>query len=244
MISTAIPADNVELVRARDRGQTVLHRSELLAELCAAKRLIAVAGAHGKTSTSGMLAHALASAGAEPAFLLGGELPGAGPAGAPANAGWGSSDWVVAEADESDGSFLRLEPEVAVVTNVELDHHSHWGGERELIAAFATFTGRANAVVRPAEERLAAFDGGGSVLSFAVAGADLHLHPGVPWRWRRPISRSSRAEPSSRPPRRRSVSGGCGWPFPVVITSPTRLPRSGLSSPLATSIRSCRRSRS
>ena len=172
VISTAIPADNVELVRARDRGQTVLHRSELLAELCAAKRLIAVAGAHGKTSTSGMLAHALASAGAEPAFLLGGELPGAGPAGAPANAGWGSSDWVVAEADESDGSFLRLEPEVAVVTNVELDHHSHWGGERELIAAFATFTERANAVVRPAEKRLAALDGGGSVLSFAVACAD------------------------------------------------------------------------
>ena len=76
-------------------------------------------------------------AGGEPAFLLGGELPGAGPGGAPANAGWGESAWVVAEADESDGSFLELDPEVAVVTNVELDHHSHWSGEGELIEAFA-----------------------------------------------------------------------------------------------------------
>ena len=169
VVSTAITPDNVELMRARERGQRVLHRSELLAELCGAKRLIAVAGAHGKTTTSGMLAHALAAAGADPAFLLGGELPGAGRDGGPANAGWGSSGWVVAEADESDGSFLRLEPEVAVVTNVELDHHSHWGGERELIEAFASFTARAAAVVRPAEHRLATLDGRGSVLGFAVA---------------------------------------------------------------------------
>ena len=173
VVSTAIPEDNVELVRARERGQRVLHRSELLAELCGAKRLIAVAGAHGKTTTSGMLAHALRAAGAEPAFLLGGELPGSAPDGGPANAGWGDGDWVVAEADESDGSFLRLEPEVAVVTNVELDHHSHWGGERELIAAFASFTARARAVVRPAEARLALLDGAGAVLGFAVTGAGM-----------------------------------------------------------------------
>jgi UDP-N-acetylmuramate--alanine ligase len=168
VVSTAIPQDNVELAVARERGQRVLHRGELLAELCGAKRLIAVAGAHGKTTTSGMLAHALRAAGADPAFLLGGELPGAAPGGGPANAGWGEGEWVVAEADESDGSFLRLEPEVAVVTNVELDHHSHWGGERDLIDAFASFTARARAVVRPAESRLASLDGGGSLLGFAV----------------------------------------------------------------------------
>ncbi len=171
VVSTAIPDDNVELVRARERGQRVLHRSELLAELCGAKRLIAVAGAHGKTTTSGMLAHALRAAGADPAFLLGGELPGSASGGGPANAGWGGGDWVVAEADESDGSFLRLEPEVSVVTNVELDHHSHWGGERELIDAFASFTARSRAVVRPAEARLRVLDGAGAVLGFAVTGA-------------------------------------------------------------------------
>ena len=171
VVSTAVPEDNVELVRARERGQRVVHRGELLARVCAGKRLIAVAGAHGKTTTAGMIAHALRAAGADPAFVLGGELPGAGPGGAPANAGWGGSDWIVAEADESDGSFLRLEPEVAVVTNVELDHHSHWGGEGELIAAFAGFTAPAAAVVRPAGTRLAALDGAGQVVGYAVAAA-------------------------------------------------------------------------
>ena len=76
VVSTAIAPDNPELARARERGQRVLHRGELLAELCALKRLIAVAGAHGKTTTSGMLAHAMRAAGADPAFVLGGELPG------------------------------------------------------------------------------------------------------------------------------------------------------------------------
>lgn len=170
VVSTAIEEDNVELVRARERGQRTIHRGKLLAEICAAKRLIAVAGAHGKTTTSGMIAHALRAAGADPAFLLGGELPGGGPEGGPANAAWGSGDWVVAEADESDGSFLELRPEVAVVTNVELDHHSHWGGERELIAAFAAFAASASALVRPAEPRLAGLDGAGSVLSFSIGG--------------------------------------------------------------------------
>jgi len=168
VISTAIPEDNVELVRARERRQPVIHRSELLARVCAGKRLLAVAGAHGKTTTAGMIAHALGACGADPAFLLGGELPGAGPSGAPANAEWGSSDWIVAEADESDGSFLRLDPEVAVVTNVELDHHSHWGGEAELHAAFAEFTAGAAAVVRPSDPRLAGLDGAGRVLGYAV----------------------------------------------------------------------------
>ena len=172
VVSTAIPEDNVELVVARERGQRVMHRSELLAEVCGRKRLIAVAGAHGKTTTSGMLAHALKEAGGDPAFLLGGELPGGGPGGEPANAAWGGSPWVIAEADESDGSFLRLDPEVAVVTNVELDHHSHWSGEGELIRAFADFTAGAAAVVRPAadgQSRLAALDGAGTVLGFAVS---------------------------------------------------------------------------
>lgn len=169
VVSTAITEDNPELRRARERGQRVIHRGALLAELCSTKRLIAVAGAHGKTTTSGMLAHALLAGGADPAFLLGGDLPGGGPGGEPVNAGWGAGDWVVAEADESDGSFLELKPEVAVVTNVELDHHSHWAGEGELISAFIRFAAPAAALVRPAGTRLGRLDGAGSVLSFEVA---------------------------------------------------------------------------
>jgi UDP-N-acetylmuramate--alanine ligase len=174
VVSTAIGEDNVELVRARERGQRVLHRSELLAELTRAGRLVAVAGAHGKTTTSGMITHVLRAAGADPAFVLGGELPGAGPGGEPANAGWGAGGLIVAEADESDGSFLRLDPEVALVTNVELDHHSHWGGERELWEAFRRFCDSAGAVVAPVAdlERL----GGGA--GFAVE-SDSRAGPGA-----------------------------------------------------------------
>ena len=139
VVSTAIPKDNPELVVARERGQRILHRGDLLAELCEEGRLIAVAGTHGKTTTSGMLVHALRALGVAPAFFIGGELPGAGPRGAPANAGWGAGGIVVAEADESDASFLRLRPEVAVITNVELDHHSRWSSRAELMDAFARF---------------------------------------------------------------------------------------------------------
>ena len=146
VVSTAIAEDNPELVAARERGQRVIHRGELLAELCAMKRLIAVAGTHGKTTTTGMLVHALRAIGADPAFFIGGELPGAGPGGEAANAGWGEGEWVVAEADESDGSFLSLRPEVAVITNVELDHHSRWHSLAELNRAFGEFAGPAKGV--------------------------------------------------------------------------------------------------
>jgi len=152
VVSTAIADDNPELVRARDRRQRVLHRGELLAELTAAGRLIAVAGAHGKTTTSGMIAHALLRTGADPTFILGGELLGAGAGGAAANAGCGTGGVIVAEADESDGSFLRLQPDVALVTNVELDHHAHWSGEAALWQAFAGFCGAAREVVAGAGE--------------------------------------------------------------------------------------------
>ncbi len=149
VVSTAIAPDNPELSRARERGLPVRHRGELLAELCGEKRLIAVAGTHGKTTTTAMLVWALRAIGEDPAFFIGGETPGLGPQGAPANAGWGDGEWVVAEADESDGSFLRLQPEIAVITNIEMDHHSHWGSLAELRAAFDEFAGRAKSLARP-----------------------------------------------------------------------------------------------
>ena len=100
-----------------------------------------------------MAAWALRAIGADPAFFIGGEVPGLGEGGETANAGWGEGEWVVAEADESDGSFLELKPEVAVITNVEMDHHSHWGSIAELRAAFERFA--AGAPARRVRRRLA-----------------------------------------------------------------------------------------
>jgi UDP-N-acetylmuramate--alanine ligase len=154
VVSTAIGADNPELALARERGAEPIHRGTLLAELCAEKRLIAVAGTHGKTTTTAMAVWALRAIGADPAFFVGGEVPGLGEGAAAANAGWGEGEWVVAEADESDASFLELRPEVAVVTNVEMDHHTRWGSLAELEAAFRQFLAAAKAVAVPADDSL------------------------------------------------------------------------------------------
>jgi UDP-N-acetylmuramate--alanine ligase len=151
VVSTAIGADNPELALARECGIEPIHRGALLAELCAEKRLLAVAGTHGKTTTTAMLVWALRALGADPAFFVGGEVPGLGTATAAANAGWGSGEWVIAEADESDASFLELKPEIAVITNIEMDHHSRWGSVAELRMAFREFAAPAKAVVAPAD---------------------------------------------------------------------------------------------
>jgi UDP-N-acetylmuramate--alanine ligase len=164
VVSTAIGEDNPELRLARARDLPVLHRGELLAQLCAERRLIAVAGTHGKTTTAAMVAWAMRAQGADPAFFVGGEVAGLGEAGDAVNAGWGEGEWAVAEADESDASFLELEPEVAVVTNLEMDHHSRWGSVAELRAAFDRFTAGA---------RVAEFDAsspGPAELSLTVPG--------------------------------------------------------------------------
>ena len=154
VVSSAVREDNPELALARERGTEPIHRGALLAELCAEKRLIAIAGTHGKTTTTAMTAWALRAIGADPAFFVGGEVPGLGPGGAPANAGWGEGEWVVAEADESDASFLRLRPEVAVVTNVEMDHHARWGSLADLHDAFRSFVAPARGLVVPADEEM------------------------------------------------------------------------------------------
>ena len=161
VVSTAIGAENPELALARERGVEPIHRGQLLAELCAEKRLIAIAGTHGKTTTTAMTAWALREIGADPAFFVGGEVPGLGPDGEAANAGWGEGEWVVAEADESDASFLRLRPEVAAITNVEMDHHSRWGSLAELHEAFAAFAGPAQGLVQPGDEEMTWLGGAG-----------------------------------------------------------------------------------
>jgi UDP-N-acetylmuramate--alanine ligase len=182
VVSTAIGDSNPELARASERGQRVLHRGELLAEVCALKRLIAVAGTHGKTTTAGMVVHALRALDADPAFLLGGELSGAGADGEAANAGWGEGEWVVAEADESDSSFLRLRPEVAVITNVELDHHSHWSSRGELSDAFRRFAEPAEGLALFTDPRLDGLVGAQRVIRFDEDHPGPELELAVPGR--------------------------------------------------------------
>ena len=142
VVSTAIAEDNPELAAARAAGVAVLHRGDLLGEVSRLRRCIAVAGTHGKTTTAAMTAHALRECGRRPSFLIGGELRAAG-----TNAAWDDGDVVVVEADESDRSFLKLGRDVAVVTNVELDHHATFRSLGELERAFAEFAA-------PAPERV------------------------------------------------------------------------------------------
>ena len=161
--STAVPPDNPELAAARDRGLGELHRSELMAQLAALKRCIAVSGTHGKTTTSAMIVCALRGAGMDPAYLVGGELRETG-----ANAGWGTGEWIVVEADESDRSLLALAPEIAVLTNAELDHHTTYGSRLDLEATLREFlTGPAHAVIWDRPELLALRDG--NAVAFEVA---------------------------------------------------------------------------
>jgi UDP-N-acetylmuramate--alanine ligase len=134
VVSSAIGAGNPEIVAARERGLRVMPRAELLGELSALRRTIAVAGAHGKTTTSSMTAHVLLACDMDPGYLIGGELRTTG-----RNAAWGTGDWLVVEADESDRSMLSLNVEVAVVTNVELDHHATYGSLAEVREVFRTF---------------------------------------------------------------------------------------------------------
>ncbi|MEV4316390.1 UDP-N-acetylmuramate--L-alanine ligase [Actinocrispum sp. NPDC049592] len=137
VVSTAIKEDNPELVEARRRGITVLHRSEALAGLMAGHRVACIAGTHGKTSTTSMLTVALQHCRLDPSFAIGGDLNESG-----ANAHQGTGGIFVAEADESDGSFLAFSPSVTVVTNVEADHLDHHGTPEAYAEVFESFVDR------------------------------------------------------------------------------------------------------
>jgi UDP-N-acetylmuramate--alanine ligase len=137
VISTAIPESNPEVVAARERGVPVLRRADALRAIVATRTTIAVAGSHGKTTTSSMLALILRAAGWHPSFLIGGDLNEVG-----TNAVFDSGEWLVVEADESDGTFLELAPHDAVVTSVLPDHLDHYGDFPALVDAFDTFVAR------------------------------------------------------------------------------------------------------
>ena len=137
VVSTAIRESNPELAAARAAGRLVLPRAAALASVMAGRRAVAVAGTHGKTTTTSMLTVALQHCGADPSFAIGGSLNESG-----ANAHDGSGDVFVAEADESDGSFLLYSPTAAIVTNVEADHLDHYGTADAVDAAFVAFSER------------------------------------------------------------------------------------------------------
>jgi UDP-N-acetylmuramate--alanine ligase len=135
--SSAIRSDNPELTEARALGIPVITRAEMLAELMRVKYGVAIAGSHGKTTTTSLVATVLRAAGLDPTVVVGGKMAALG-----SNARLGAGDLLVAEADESDGSFLRLTPTIAVVTNIDAEHLDHHGTHEQLKDAFVEFAAR------------------------------------------------------------------------------------------------------
>ena len=134
VVSSAIPEANAEVRAARESGLPILQRAQVLALLMREHRGVAIAGTHGKTTTTSMIAMVLRHAGLDPTFLIGGDLNEVG-----TNAHAGEGEWLVAEADESDGSLLWLAPEIAVVGNIEADHLDHYRDEAEIRETFVAF---------------------------------------------------------------------------------------------------------
>ncbi|MFX1821189.1 UDP-N-acetylmuramate--L-alanine ligase [Pseudarthrobacter sp. CC4] len=183
---SAIRPDNPELVAARETGLPVLHRSEALAATMGGDTVVTVAGTHGKSTTTSMVTVLLQGAGLDPSFAIGANVPALG-----VNAAHGSSGIFVAEADESDGSFLNYRPRIAVVTNVEPDHLDHYGTAGAVYESFDRFT-----ALLPADGVLVACADDAGALALAERtrqrgttrvvlygtgeGADLLLHDGGP----------------------------------------------------------------
>lgn len=176
--SSAVGPENPERRAARERGLPEWPRAHLLGELTGLRRTIAVAGTHGKTTTASMLVHALRGAGADPGWLVGAAV-GEGLA----NGHWSEGEWLVVEADESDRSMLEIQAEIAVVTNVELDHHSTFASLAEVREVFSSFLEAPTwAVVWDRTELLELRDG--PVAPFDVAAVEALPGGGVAFAWR------------------------------------------------------------
>lgn len=172
-VSTAVPDDNPEVVEARRRGVPVVRRTSLLAAIAAQRRTIAVAGTHGKTTTSAMLALVLLGGGLDPSYVIGGRVVELGH-----GAAWSDGQWFVVEADESDGSGFAMPHAAAVVTNVEPDHLEYHGSVENLHAAFAAFLAATDGPrVVCADDEVAVRLGrdAGAITYGTSAGADVHM---------------------------------------------------------------------
>jgi UDP-N-acetylmuramate--alanine ligase len=170
VFSSAVPAGNPERAVARANGWPERPRADLLRELTAMKRTIAVAGAHGKTTTTSMAAHILLELGMGPGYLIGGTLSSTGE-----NADWGTGEWLVVEADESDRSMLALDVDVAVVTNVELDHHAVYASLAEVRDVFRAFLAAPPQAVLPDRPEVVELRGGRPYKPFDLPPAPLEL---------------------------------------------------------------------
>src|SRR5579859_6677418 len=135
--SSAIAPDNPEITRARELEIPIIPRAEMLAELMRVKYCVTIAGSHGKTTTTSLVSTVLRAAGLDPTVVVGGQVNALG-----SNARLGAGDLFVAEADESDGSFLRLTPTIAVVTNIDPEHLDHYGTHEAIKEAFVEFLNR------------------------------------------------------------------------------------------------------
>ena len=200
VVSGAVAETEPELARARELGFVVLHRAELLAELVAERRSICVAGTHGKTTTSALIAYVLSELGEDPTFLVGGQVRQLG-----TNARAGKGPLLVAEADESDGSLARLAPACAIVLNVELDHHDHFASVDELRALFAEWTSRV-----PAAGLVVLGDGLDLPVAAEVRRAG--SGPGEGWRALESVARGSGSRFTLAAPGREQVTVELGIP--------------------------------
>jgi UDP-N-acetylmuramate--alanine ligase len=162
--SSAVPEGNLELREARRAGTPVLTRAEMLAAIVALRRSVAVAGTHGKTTTSSMLALVLAEAGLHPSFIIGGEVNEIG-----TNATWDNGELLVVEADESDGTFLELRPELGIVTSLEPDHIEHYGSFEALKEAFSSFFASLETAIVCADDPVAASLAPPSAVTYGTA---------------------------------------------------------------------------
>ena len=187
-------------------------RAETLAAIAARKRCIAVAGTHGKTTTASMLALILVEAGLHPSFLIGGDVNEIG-----TNAVWDAGEWIVVEADESDGTFLHLVPDIAVVTNVEADHLDHYGSFDAVRTAFAEFLASAGHRVVGGDDAEARAIGRAVGADLVGLGEEADLSPW--WRWPRGAARSPST--CSAPTGRWWPT----WPWPCPACTTPRTPR-------------------
>jgi len=171
-VSTAVPEHNPEVRAARDSGVPVLRRTEILPAIAATRRTIAVAGTHGKTTTSSMLSLVLVEANMHPSFIIGGDVNEIG-----SGAAWGDGEWFVIEADESDRTFLSLGAEIALVTNIEPDHLGAYDNDPEqLRQAFATFAAGASSCIACID------DDGAADLAVNVGAITYGTHPDSQYR--------------------------------------------------------------
>ncbi len=232
VVSSAIRDDNPELAAARQRGLRVLHRSQALAAVSAGTRVVAVAGANGKTTTTSMLTAALVHAGADPSFASGGEIAQLG-----TNAALGAGEAFVVEADESDGSFVVYRPEVAVVTSVQPDHLDFYGTAEAVTEAYDVFAGTvrpagcsSRATTTPARSPSRSATGPAATASSPTASTPTPTSGCSPWRptgWAPPpASGTAGARSSSR----------CGSPVCTTSSTPwgRSAPPSTASAPTST----------